>query len=199
MPLLPLELLREPGPWLMEFLSHSVNRILLTAQVHTTFSLSRPCANPISVLLQWCMATMAVREGTCTIPTSTSLPMVESILQRLMPTRNRYPPRNKIMVQLLLWCLYMQQSYCKFTTGGLGAEITGFIQIDSGNENNLQTAVAYVGPVATAVDASSSAFRVSHCLLQAGRPNCVYFLVHIHKHSTTLEVCTAQFDAPEQV
>ena len=60
-----------------------------------------------------------------------------------------------------LGCCCVQQSYCKYTTGGLGAEITGFIQIASGNEQDLQTAVAYVGPIATAVDASSSAFRVS--------------------------------------
>ena len=33
--------------------------------------------------------------------------------------------------------------------------------MSSGNENDLQTALAYVGPIAVAVDASSSAFRVS--------------------------------------
>ena len=56
----------------------------------------------------------------------------------------------------------IQQSYCKYTTGGIGAEITGSIQVASGSEGDLQSAVAYVGPIAVAVDASSSAFRVSH-------------------------------------
>ena len=45
-------------------------------------------------------------------------------------------------------------------SGGSGAEISRFIQIASGNEKDLQTALAYVGPIAVAVDASSTAFRV---------------------------------------
>lgn len=56
----------------------------------------------------------------------------------------------------------LQQSYCRYATGSLGAEITGMIQVASGNENDLQTALAYVGPISVAVDASSAAFRVSY-------------------------------------
>ena len=54
----------------------------------------------------------------------------------------------------------LQQSYCQYVSGGSGAEITRFIQLASGNEKDLQTALAYVGPIAVAVDASSAAFRV---------------------------------------
>ena len=39
--------------------------------------------------------------------------------------------------------------------------MSSFISIPSGAETNLQKAVAYVGPVAVAVDASNKAFRVS--------------------------------------
>ena len=40
--------------------------------------------------------------------------------------------------------------------------MSGSIAITSGSEDDLQFAVASVGPIAVAVDASSSAFRVCH-------------------------------------
>ena len=39
--------------------------------------------------------------------------------------------------------------------------MSGSIEISSGSENDLQSAVANVGPIAVAVDASNNAFRVS--------------------------------------
>ena len=39
--------------------------------------------------------------------------------------------------------------------------MSGSIQITSGSEDSLQSAVANVGPVSVAVDASNNAFRVS--------------------------------------
>lgn len=69
-------------------------------------------------------------------------------------------PRRKFNRFYIVCVFYVQQSYCKYATGGRGAQITGFIQISSGNERDLQTAVAYVGPVAVSVDASNPAFRV---------------------------------------
>ena len=38
--------------------------------------------------------------------------------------------------------------------------MSGSIAISSGSEEDLQCAVAYIGPVAVAVDASNNAFRV---------------------------------------
>lgn len=38
--------------------------------------------------------------------------------------------------------------------------MSGILNIESGNEHDLLAAVATVGPVAAAVDASSNAFRV---------------------------------------
>jgi len=40
--------------------------------------------------------------------------------------------------------------------------MSGTVAIQSGSESNLQAAVANVGPVSVAVDASSNAFRVRH-------------------------------------
>ena len=39
--------------------------------------------------------------------------------------------------------------------------MSGIVMIRSGSESDLQAAVAFAGPVAVAVDASSTAFRVS--------------------------------------
>ena len=49
--------------------------------------------------------------------------------------------------------------------------MSGSISISCGNENDLQSAVANVGPIAVAVDASSNAFKVSIPL-----PNMIYCL-----------------------
>lgn len=45
---------------------------------------------------------------------------------------------------------------------GRGATARGIVTIDGGNEKNLLSAVANVGPVATYVDGSHSAFQVSY-------------------------------------
>ena len=39
--------------------------------------------------------------------------------------------------------------------------MSGSIEISSGSESDLQTAVANVGPISVAVDGSNNAFRVS--------------------------------------
>lgn len=55
----------------------------------------------------------------------------------------------------------MQQMPCNFSQNDIGATMSGIVVIRSGSESDLQAAVAFAGPVATAVDASSTAFRVS--------------------------------------
>lgn len=49
---------------------------------------------------------------------------------------------------------------CNFTSENVGATMSGIVLIKSGYENDLQAAVASIGPVAVSVDASSSSFRV---------------------------------------
>ena len=38
--------------------------------------------------------------------------------------------------------------------------MSGSISISSGDEDDLQSAVAYIGPISVAVDASNNAFKV---------------------------------------
>eukprot|EP00731_Ephydatia_muelleri_P007190 Em0003g1438a len=52
-----------------------------------------------------------------------------------------------------------KQSICAYTSKNSGASATGVVEIQSGNEYDLQAAVASVGPVAVSVDANTYAFR----------------------------------------
>ena len=60
--------------------------------------------------------------------------------------------------------LSFQQSSCSYNSKYKGVEISGSVQIKSGDEFSLMAAVANAGPVAVGVDASSKSFRV--CVLK---------------------------------
>ena len=47
-----------------------------------------------------------------------------------------------------------------YTNKDCGGSMTGTVAIQSGNDRDLMSAVARIGPIAVAVDASSNAFRV---------------------------------------
>ena len=53
-----------------------------------------------------------------------------------------------------------QQMHCQFNKDHVAATMSGMVIIQSGSESELHAAVAYVGPVAVAVDARSNGFRV---------------------------------------
>ena len=52
-----------------------------------------------------------------------------------------------------------QNSLCHFSKTNVGATDTGFMRIKEKNETDLAAAVANVGPVAVAIDASSHSFH----------------------------------------
>ncbi|XP_057290922.1 uncharacterized protein LOC130613622 [Hydractinia symbiolongicarpus] len=51
---------------------------------------------------------------------------------------------------------------CRFKSSDVGATDTGFVDIASGDENALKTAVATVGPISVAIDASHFSFQFYH-------------------------------------
>ena len=53
----------------------------------------------------------------------------------------------------------LQDGKCRFKMADVGATDTGFVDIQKGNETELQMAVATVGPVAVAIDASHISFQ----------------------------------------
>ena len=56
--------------------------------------------------------------------------------------------------------LVLQQSSCSFATENVGAQMSGSVSIKQASEEDLQAAVASVGPVSVAVDGRNKAFRV---------------------------------------
>ena len=53
----------------------------------------------------------------------------------------------------------LKDEKCKFKAASVGATDTGFTDIDSGDETALATAIATVGPISVAIDASQSSFQ----------------------------------------
>jgi len=51
---------------------------------------------------------------------------------------------------------------CHFNRSAVGAEDTGFVDIAEGNERALKAALATVGPVSVAIDASQASFQFYH-------------------------------------
>jgi len=51
---------------------------------------------------------------------------------------------------------------CRFKKADVGAEDTGFVDIEEGSEDELQKAVATVGPISVAIDASHFSFQFYH-------------------------------------
>lgn len=58
---------------------------------------------------------------------------------------------------------FLQKGQCKFNKNYIGAKESGVVAIKYGSESDLKAAVALNGPISVAVDARSSAFRVSFC------------------------------------
>ena len=48
---------------------------------------------------------------------------------------------------------------CKFKAANVGATDTGFTDITSGSEDDLVTAIATIGPISVAIDASQDSFQ----------------------------------------
>nr|XP_057946226.1 cathepsin L.1 isoform X1 [Doryrhamphus excisus] len=50
--------------------------------------------------------------------------------------------------------------YCRFNPANIGATCTGYVDVKKGDEHALQQAVATVGPVSVAIDASHQSFQL---------------------------------------
>jgi cathepsin L len=53
-----------------------------------------------------------------------------------------------------------QNGKCMFNPANVGATDTGFVDVKSKSESDLQSAVATVGPISVAIDASHASFQL---------------------------------------
>ena len=70
--------------------------------------------------------------------------------------------------------LQAQDGKCQYDPKNKAADDTGFVDIQSGNETALQAAVATVGPISIAIDASSIFFQ-----LYSGRHLDLIKILHV--------------------
>lgn len=71
----------------------------------------------------------------------------------------RYIMDNKGIATEKAYHYIGENRMCKYTKEERGASITGYIDLPSGNETILKEAVALVGPISVAVDASHLSFQ----------------------------------------
>ena len=56
-------------------------------------------------------------------------------------------------------CLLQELGYCYFRAQYVGATDSGYVDIPSGDEQALQAAVATIGPISVAIDATHPSFQ----------------------------------------
>jgi len=64
-----------------------------------------------------------------------------------------------VFVIIFYACGSGQSGKCRYTIASIGATDTGLVNLFTGDEWKLMEAVATVGPVSAAIDASQSSFR----------------------------------------
>jgi cathepsin L len=57
---------------------------------------------------------------------------------------------------------FFQNDNCRYDPSASGATDVGFTDIEEGNEEQLKEAVATIGPVSVAIDASHESFQFYH-------------------------------------
>lgn len=59
----------------------------------------------------------------------------------------------------MLW-LFQTGSSCHYKKAKKGASISGYVNVTSGNEDDLEKAVCKIGPISVALDASPQTFQL---------------------------------------
>ena len=76
----------------------------------------------------------------------------------LMTNAFKYIKANKGIDTEKVYPYVGKEQDCLFKKHGVGATVTGFIQVKAGDEDSLKEAVATVGPVSVAIDAGHHSF-----------------------------------------
>jgi cathepsin L len=66
---------------------------------------------------------------------------------------------NKISTLFIYFFNLNKDQKCKFNPKTVGANLTGYADLKSGDENILTQAIATIGPISVAIDASEDSFQ----------------------------------------
>ncbi|XP_047495305.1 procathepsin L-like isoform X1 [Penaeus chinensis] len=80
----------------------------------------------------------------------------------LMDQAFRYIKANKGIDTESSYPYEAQDGKCRFEASNVGATDTGFVDVEHGSESALKKAVATIGPISVAIDASQSTFHFYH-------------------------------------
>ncbi|XP_063592112.1 procathepsin L-like [Penaeus indicus] len=80
----------------------------------------------------------------------------------LMDQAFRYIKENKGIDTESSYPYEAQDGKCRFEASNVGATDTGFVDVEHGSESALKKAVAKVGPISVAIDASQPSFQFYH-------------------------------------
>ena len=76
----------------------------------------------------------------------------------VFPAFMSYVLFGSVLAELFL-IVPTQDAYCRFKPSGVGALCHGHVELLYGDEEALKETVAFVGPVAVAIDAGQSSFQ----------------------------------------
>jgi len=120
----------------------------------------------------WAFSAVASLEGQHAIATKKLVSLSEQNLVDCSTAEGNYGCEGGLMDQAFQYIIDAggidtEMSYpyeaiddkCKFSTKNIGATLKNFTDIPSGNETALQEAVATIGPISVAIDASQTSFQ----------------------------------------
>lgn len=102
------------------------------------------------------MVIEAARKGLLRAHTRTLLITMVLTRKRATLTLERYNFTANLSCQSII----LKQTMCHFKKSNIGATMHYFVQIEEGEEKDLEAAVASQGPISVLVDASHNIFRV---------------------------------------
>ena len=128
-------------PGFIPFVELKINILWLVEKLFSTIEPAK--SNPLQANLTLGIGKMCLRNG--------------HIIRRFLLFITYY-----ILSLYYFLCSFMQNGRCHYKSSDSGATDTGYVDVKEGSEMDLQSAVATVGPISVAIDASHTSFQVQY-------------------------------------